>query len=339
MAYFKKLDNGKWQVKFYCKNHKGENNQIKKQGFNTKKEAQDYVNDYLSKNKGSTKIILSTLIEDYKNYKKSIVKLNTFKLYEYYFKIILDNIENKEISKYTKNDFKMFLLSFKDNPKKQKMIKKYFNLLINYGIDFFGVKENLLKNIETSKIYNRKEYSIWTIEEFKYFDSNLKNIKAKAFFNILYYTGARPGEVCALTLNDIDLENKTIHINKTRLDNNTINTPKTKSSQRIISIPDNAINILKKYIIKLPKLNDNFIFTSPHSYRVMLSYYLKKYNLKYISLHGFRHSHASLLIKKGVPITDISKRLGHATPNITLGVYSHFYKEDKDNVIDLLNNL
>ncbi|WP_081260903.1 tyrosine-type recombinase/integrase [Streptobacillus moniliformis] len=52
-----------------------------------------------------------------------------------------------------------------------------------------------------------------------------------------------------------------------------------------------------------------------------------------------RHSHASLLIKKGFPITYISKRLGHATPNITLGVYSHFYKEDKDNVIDLLNNL
>ena len=45
--------------------------------------------------------------------------------------------------------------------------------------------------------------------------------------------------------------------------------------------------------------------------------------LRHIKLHDLRHGHASLLIDAGVPIAVVSERLGHANPNVTLGVYTH----------------
>ncbi|NYV28422.1 tyrosine-type recombinase/integrase [Streptobacillus felis] len=48
-----------------------------------------------------------------------------------------------------------------------------------------------------------------------------------------------------------------------------------------------------------------------------------------MTLHGFRHSHTSLLINKGLDIASVSNRLGHSNSNITLQIYTHLYKENK----------
>ena len=62
-------------------------------------------------------------------------------------------------------------------------------------------------------------------------------------------------------------------------------------------------------------------------------------NVKQIDLHSFRHSHASYLLSEDVPITDISERLGHADPSITLGIYSHMIRKKNDPVLDVLNRV
>lgn len=67
--------------------------------------------------------------------------------------------------------------------------------------------------------------------------------------------------------------------------------------------------------------------------------YCKKANVKKIRIHDFRHSHASLLLSYGVPITVISQRLGHSDTNMTLNIYSHLIPQDEDKAIDILNNL
>ena len=48
-----------------------------------------------------------------------------------------------------------------------------------------------------------------------------------------------------------------------------------------------------------------------------------------MSLHSLRHSHASILLSKGVPVAAVSERLGHADQNITLSIYSHALPADK----------
>ena len=56
-----------------------------------------------------------------------------------------------------------------------------------------------------------------------------------------------------------------------------------------------------------------------------------------ITFHGLRHTHASQLIDAGVDIVTISKRLGHASPDVTLRVYAHLFQRDDDKAAVAIN--
>jgi integrase len=58
-----------------------------------------------------------------------------------------------------------------------------------------------------------------------------------------------------------------------------------------------------------------------------------------VSLHSLRHTHASALIAAGVDIVTISKRLGHAKPDITLRVYARLFKKDDSHVAQAINGM
>ena len=53
-------------------------------------------------------------------------------------------------------------------------------------------------------------------------------------------------------------------------------------------------------------------------------------------MYGFRHSHATNLIKSGVPIKVVSKRLGHSNASTTMNVYWHLFNDDENQVLDIL---
>jgi integrase len=56
-----------------------------------------------------------------------------------------------------------------------------------------------------------------------------------------------------------------------------------------------------------------------------------------ITFHALRHTHASQLFDRGVDIVTISKRLGHAKPDITLRIYAHMFKKDNSKAADAIN--
>jgi len=57
-----------------------------------------------------------------------------------------------------------------------------------------------------------------------------------------------------------------------------------------------------------------------------------------ITFHALRHTHASALIDAGVDIVTIAKRLGHSSPNITLGTYAHFFRQRDDKAAAAIND-
>ncbi|GGI66287.1 site-specific integrase [Enterococcus alcedinis] len=57
---------------------------------------------------------------------------------------------------------------------------------------------------------------------------------------------------------------------------------------------------------------------------------IRKYKLPRITPHHFRHTHASLLLQAGIPIKEVSERLGHKDITITLEIYSHVMPEEKE---------
>ena len=57
-----------------------------------------------------------------------------------------------------------------------------------------------------------------------------------------------------------------------------------------------------------------------------------------MTFHALRHTHASVLISAGLDVVTVSRRLGHASPALTLSVYSHLFKNNDDEVAAALDD-
>lgn len=344
MASFKKIGVDNWQVSFYCKDYLGNNKKYKKSGFKTKKEASDYSVEFIKKMTGASDTKFITVVEEFIEYKKDKIKFNTLIGYQRnYKKIFNSDIANIEINKIEKKHIIIFFDKFNNTPTLQKDLKIFLGMIYDYAKIFYNIKNNIIRDIKIdNKKENLKEKGIFTLEMFKKFDEILVKENypktTRLYFNLLYFTGARPGEISGLTIEDFDFENNVININKTRIRNNFSNTPKNTNSIRKVTVPLKPMNLAKEIINTLPNIKTIYVFHTPVYYSVFLQKILKKHNeFPKITTHGFRHSHVSYLISQGIEITAISKRIGHKNSNITLSVYSHFYQEKEDKIEKLLN--
>ena len=190
------------------------------------------------------------------------------------------------------------------------------------------------------------EYNFWTLDEFNKFIANVDNDYYKIIFTFLYRTGLRIGEFKALNWTDIDLENKTLSISK-ELVHCLLITPKTKNSIRIMDLDDYLVKLLKSYKKTQEKMygfNDKwFVFggvknISNTTLRRHLDNYIKKSNVKHITIHGFRHSHVSLLIYLGCDSRDVAERIGDTVQTVER-TYYHMFPKKKKETVNRLNGI
>lgn len=225
--------------------------------------------------------------------------------------------------------------------------------ILNYAMKYYNLKCNIASKVGNFKKNKsiKKNINFWTIEEFNKFIQVVDNDLYKLFFETLFRTGIRQGECLALTWNDFNDDHININktISKTKVNGEyVINSPKTESSYRIIKIDNILKELLKKEYEQVQKeknFNKNsFIFggttpLAPTTIGRKKEKYCNLANVKKIRIHDFRHSHASLLISQGVPITVISQRLGHTDIYMTLNTYSHLIPKDEDKAIAILNSI
>lgn len=223
----------------------------------------------------------------------------------------------------------------------------------DYLIIFYDLKYNIPRRVGPFKSnYEKTEHNFYTLLEFNRFIKNIDNNIYKQFFNLMFFTGTRPGEAMALKFSD--LHNNLLSINKTISEhciNGTRHTgsPKSFSSVRDIFIDKklykDLLKLKKYYIDKYMDSNyDYFIFggLKPLAPTTINRYKIKaciKSNLKPIKLHEFRHSHASLLYNSNIDMQSIKERLGHSNINTTMGVYVHLTKKKEKRVSRTLNFL
>lgn len=143
--------------------------------------------------------------------------------------------------------------------------------VFNFAVKHDFIKNNPCQLIETKKSSKVKidnqgnvidlRNNIWNESDFetfiKYFDGTARHqIKLKALFSTLFYTGMRVGEVSCLKVNDVDLENNCIRVNKSYDSlTQTITTPKTTSSYRTIYFGKKLHNILESYMEHIKNIN------------------------------------------------------------------------------------
>ena len=188
-----------------------------------------------------------------------------------------------------------------------------------------------------------KEMLFWTTEEYKKFSEAIMD-KPKSYyaFEILYWTGMRLGECCALTREDFDLEKKTVRINKSyqRIEGqDLITTPKTPKSNRTIYLPDFLVSETQDYFEMPYELEpDERIYPITKSFlHHEMERGCKKSGVKKIRIHDLRHSHVSLLIDMGFSAVAIAERVGHESIDITYR-YAHLFPSKQLDMVNKLEN-
>ena len=194
-----------------------------------------------------------------------------------------------------------------------------------------------------------KEMNIWNLEEFNRFIKEVDKPVYKTLFIVLYYTGMRLGEALALKWKDYQNCCFDVYKSITYKTNNSLyeeKEPKNANSIRKIMVSENINSIImdfKSIEQQKPGFKETwYIFgrnrplatTSIDRYK---NNACKTAEVKRIRIHDFRHSHASYLISEGVNIVAVSRRLGHSDINMTLKVYTHLFKNNELEIIDILN--
>lgn len=157
---------------------------------------------------------------------------------------------------------------------------------------------------------------------------------------IIAKTGMRFSEALALTPKDFDFSHQSLIVDKTwdyKGDGGFLPT-KNKSSVRKIQLDWQTIIKFSELIKGLP--DDKPIFVNGRVFNStingVLERYCKKLGIPVISIHGLRHTHASLLLFAGVSIASVARRLGHASMTTTQKTYIHIIQEMENRDIDLV---
>ena len=157
---------------------------------------------------------------------------------------------------------------------------------------------------------------------------------------IIAKTGMRFSEALALTPKDFDFSHQSLIVNKTwdYKGNGGFLPTKNKSSVRKIQLDWQTIIKFSEIIKGLPE--DKPIFVNGRVFNStvngVLEKYCKKLGIPVISIHGLRHTHASLLLFAGVSIASVARRLGHASMTTTQKTYIHIIQEMENKDIDLV---
>jgi integrase len=214
-----------------------------------------------------------------------------------------------------------------------------------------GMRHDLvLKNvaaIERAPKVTADAMTILTPEQVAELPARLKDHALAAPAIVALFTGMRRGEILALRWGNVDLAGKVIKVRESLEITKAglrFKEPKSKAGVRDITLPTIVVETLqahrkalleRRLILGQGKLADaDLVFPAwdglPQNPDAFGSLWIKlatQLGLG-VSFHGLRHTHASQLIDAGVDVVTIARRLGHATPAITLNVYAHLFRKD-----------
>lgn len=350
MPQYKNETTGKWYCSFYYSDWQGKRKKKKKEGFNTKREAKDWENEFIHKTSADCSMTFRSLVELYKEDIAPRIKPTTkaskefmidTKLLPFFGDMAINSITATTVRKWQTE-----LISSPENYSQTylKTINNQLSAIFNFAVKYYSLKSNPARDCGSMGKKKADSMQFWTQAEFNSFISVVDDITDRTIFMLLYYSGMRSGELFALTLSDFDFALKTVSINKNYARQNgedLILTPKTEKSKRIVSLPDFMIAAIKEYANKLYDLSltQRLFPSNKYTLNKHMVKYCKKANVKKIRIHDLRHSHASLLIELGFSPLLISERLGHENIETTLQTYSHLYPNKQSEVASKLEEL
>lgn len=329
-----------WYCKFRYTDWTGKSRHTTKRGFRTKREAKAYELDFKRGVTNSPDMSVSALLDKYIEMIKGRHKERTVETVTSFLNCHvrpkLGTIPLSSLTTATMIEWQTYYLS-QVAPSTARSGNQKLLAVLNYAVKMNWLDKNPLAKVGPIGVTGRREV-FWTFEQYQLFRKTLKEIysrkKKKTLkfyllcFDVLFFSGLRKSEFFGLGADDI--EGDVIHVRKAFLRYSVKDhSLKNASSRRDVPMPHSIMERVWEYIAALPERPDIRLFqVTDECLRQIMRETAKKAGLPYITLHGLRHSHVSHLISQGIPITVISRRVGHASTKITLGIYSHMYESD-----------
>ncbi|MDN4607962.1 site-specific integrase [Sporosarcina highlanderae] len=347
----------------------GKRRQLHKGGFTRKKDAEAAARKVelsLDENRfiePSKKKFSDFIDEWFNNHYKNRIRNTTAVSRRYLIeKHILQNnsLCNKAISEISTADLDAYYnekLALGYSGSYVRQIHQIINRAFDQAVRWKKLSENPAVDTDPPSI-RKKELPIWSIAHIQTFLAACRKEPHYVTFLLAIYTGMRKGEILGLRWDDVDMKNGKIQVNKSLSyipeEGYQLGSLKTPKSKRLIPIPEFVINELithkgnqnnwKRLVGESFVDQDLVICTAegsavdPRNLSRVMNRIVRSVNVPKIRFHDLRHTHASILVSKGVDVVRISARMGHANPKITLEYYAHLLPNENDDVADIFHN-
>ena len=218
--------------------------------------------------------------------------------------------------------------------------------LLSAALDAAVRDEVLYRNVcDAVKLPKTKKAKVETLKEHQLDLAPLAGHWVHPIAALALLSGARRGELLALRWADLDLDAGTMRIERSLEQTRAglaFKEPKTPDSVRVISLPPVAVEVLRAHRIRRLEQRiqlglggkPELVFTTlegkpiaPDVLSKAWSRQTAKAGMPQVHFHALRHTHASMLLAEGIDIVQVSKRLGHASPTVTLSTYSTYSRK------------
>ena len=337
---------GKWLIQYRYTDWQGKRRKSTKRGFATKREAEEWLRNFLITQKADFDMKFEDFWKMYCADMETRLREHTMRTKKYIVELkSLPYFGNKRVNDITAADIRQWqneLIKMGYSPTYLKTINNQLSAIFNYAVRYYDLKSNPCAKAGSMGKSKAEEMDFWTGEEFrKFIDSVMNKRLSYMAFMTLYWTGMRLGELLALNPKDVDLEKRTITITKSyqRLGKKDVITPpKTPKSKRVITILEFLAADIKDYIDSLYELqeNDRLFPITKYYLEHEMQRGIKESGVKRIRVHDLRHYHVSLLISMGFSAVSIGNRVGHESVDITYR-YAHMFPTEQTQMAKLLD--
>jgi integrase len=226
-------------------------------------------------------------------------------------------------------------------------LHRVVSTMLKHAVQWGVVARNVTTMVDAPRVKAR-EVEILSPEQIQSALASLRSPELKTIAAVALGTGLRRGELLALRWQDVELDGAVIRVEQaveqTTRGGIVIKEPKTRHGRRAVSLAPTTVAVLREHWTVQQQMRlalglgkapvDGYVFAnwdgairSPHWLTQAWRKAMKRAGLK-ATFHSLRHTHASTLITRGLDVLTISRRLGHGSAVITLGVYGHLFKPD-----------
>jgi integrase len=243
-------------------------------------------------------------------------------------------------------------------PRTVKHVHRLLHRIFGHATKWGNIKRNVITLVDSPKV-PATEAAVLQSTEIPRMFAALRGHELFSLAVVAFGTGMRRGELCALRWQDTDLNAAVLRVERsleeTRKSGLRFKAPKSTRSRRTISLSPAVVSELRAHwkaqqeqrlslgLGKAP--TDALVFCRfdgapywPDRLTDAFSTAMATAGLPHVTLHTLRHTHASQLITSGMDILTVSRRLGHSSAAITLGVYGHLMTTE-DRAADIMENV